>query len=86
MAASIRKWHSSGNRNGRSYMGNQPKKENTVAICHNKIHIGRLSIKMMANHQCLAKNCPYLEKTDHPYWEMRALKKAAKKLAREKAA
>ncbi len=57
------------------FMSNQPSKENAVAYCHNKRHIGRLSRKTMKNHQCLQKQCPFLEKLEHPYWEIKKRKK-----------
>ncbi len=83
MAATIRTWTPYNYKSGRSYMGNQPKKENTVAYCHHKKHTGCLSVKMMQNHKCLAKQCPYLEKKEsHPFWKARAMKKAAKKLSK----
>ena len=62
-------------------MQGQPSKENAVAYCHNKSHKGLLTVKMMKNHECLRKQCPFLEKyEDRPYWEERILKKQKKKL------
>lgn len=62
------------------YMGNQPSKQHSVGYCHCKKHKGRLSVKMLKNHQCLGKQCPFLEKyEDHPYWEQRKKKKEKKK-------
>lgn len=84
MAATIRKQRPHFKKTGASRMGGQPKKENTVAWCNYFRHSGALSAKMMKNHSCLGKQCPYLVKNaSHPYWALRESKKAAKKLAKE---
>lgn len=83
MAASLRNRKPYNYKVGRSYMGNQPKKANTVAWCRHFKHTGALSLKMMQNHECLRKQCPYLTKNEtHPYWEVRRMKKETKKLAK----
>ncbi len=65
-----------------TYMRNEPKTEKTVALCHYQKHYGYLSAKMMKQHNCLGKNCPYLEKMEeHTYWEQRA---ARQELRRER--
>lgn len=52
-----------------SYLKNQPGREKTVARCHNIAHKGNLSVKLMKQHKCLRKQCPFFEKIkDHPYW------------------
>lgn len=42
-----------------------------------------LTVKQMKKHECLAKQCQYLDKVEHRFWELRdkklALKKANKK-------
>ena len=63
-------------------MPNQPKLENAVGFCMNRIHYGRLSVKMMKRHGCLAKNCPYLiKRTEHEYWEWRDKERRERKEA-----
>lgn len=64
-------------------MRGQPKEENTVAYCHNINHLGALSKDMLKQHQCLQKNCKFLEKNEkHPYWKQRYWQKVTK--SREK--
>ena len=63
-------------------MGKQPNSPRTVGYCHNQKHHGALSVKMIKQHQCLGKQCPYLEKIEnHPYWKNRAEIKEKKKEA-----
>lgn len=54
-----------------------------IGYCHNNIHSGYMTRKMMEQHGCLCKNgqpCPYLEKfLTHMYWTQKALNKARKK-------
>ena len=65
-----------------SIMSNQPSKEHSVGYCHCKTHKGKISVKMLKKHQCLGKQCPFLQKyEDHPYWEQRRRKKELKKLS-----
>ncbi|WP_026653663.1 hypothetical protein [Butyrivibrio proteoclasticus] len=62
------------------YLMNQPKPENAVGFCHYKKHNGFVSEKMLKKHQCLGKNCPYLQKYEnHEFWIDRARIKAEKK-------
>lgn len=66
------------------FMKNQPCGRNAVAYCHLNAHKGALSKNMLKQHQCLAKQCPFLEKyEDHPYWKERARKKAEAKAAKK---
>ena len=39
-----------------------------VAYCNNATHWGWLSKRLMQNHDCLEKKCPYLEKANPSYW------------------
>lgn len=51
-----------------------------VAWCHHRMHWGNMTLKMVKKHECLKKQCPFLEKfEDHPYWKQRAIKKQKKK-------
>ncbi len=62
------------------YMKGQPNDDNCVARCHDPIHAGKLSKHMLKQHQCLQKNCKYLEKClDHPYWQYRGAMNRMKK-------
>ena len=61
-----------------NYMHGQPSPENSVAYCHVNKHKGRLSVKIMKKHECLKKQCPWLEKLEHPYWDQRKARKAKK--------
>ncbi len=63
----------------RSRMKNQPADKQTVAICHYYKHKGSLSVKMMKEHECLTKQCPYLEKLPHAYWERKVAAERKKK-------
>lgn len=63
-----------------SFMRGQPPINRSVAYCHCNTHKGRLNARMLKKHQCLGKQCPFLEKyEEHPYWEQRRKKKALKK-------
>lgn len=49
------------------YMGQQPKGDNIAGYCTNKLHKGKMSVKMIKQHDCLNKQCPYFRKnTKHP--------------------
>ena len=53
--------------------GNSISEEARIGYCHNNTHIGYVSHKIMKQHGCLAKQCPYFRKyEDHPYWINRA--------------
>lgn len=50
----------------------QASKEKAVGYCHSYRHKGRLSVKQVKKHGCLAKQCPRFEKYEnHPWWEQR---------------
>lgn len=41
-----------------------------VGYCHNAQHKGVLTISLMNEHDCIAKECHYFEKfEDYPYWQ-----------------
>ena len=48
------------------YMAKSP-----CAYCHNRSHKGYLSVKALKEHECLRKQCCFLQKLEHPYWEQR---------------
>lgn len=55
-----------------------------VAYCHSKTHKGRLTVRMMKQHNCLQKQCSMLEKyEDHDYWRQREVIKARKKAKKD---
>lgn len=62
------------------YFVNQPGKSKSVAYCHCNAHKGNISVKTLKKHECLRKQCPYLEKyEDHDYWRQRQTLKDKKK-------
>ena len=66
-----------------NFMGGQPNANKACAYCHSARHQGFMTVKMVKQHGCTAKQCPCFEKfDDHPYWvrkaEIKALKKANK--------
>lgn len=63
----------------RDFMKGQPNKENTVAYCRYYKHLGALSKTMVRQHECIQKNCKYLEKLDNSYWHGRSCYTANKK-------
>ena len=51
-----------------------------VGCCHNRIHPGKLTRKLMEAHDCLGKECRFFEKyEDADYWREKNRKAAAKK-------
>lgn len=56
-----------------------------VGCCHNRIHPGKLTRKLMETHDCLGKECRFFEKyEDADYWREKNQKAAAKKKHRQK--
>ena len=54
-----------------------------IGYCHCDAHVGYVTVELMKKHQCLEKNCPFLEKFfDHCYWDELNLKKSASKTIR----
>lgn len=62
-------------------------KRNIVGYCHNKLHPGKLTKKILAEHDCLGKQCRYLEKhLEAGYWENYAnMQQHKEKLKQKKA-
>lgn len=47
----------------------QAKNKNYIGYCHNGNHKGYMTIECVCAHECLQKNCLYLEKCfDHNFW------------------
>lgn len=66
------------------YFANQPK-GTPVGWCNHNKHRGKLSVKLMKQHKCLAKECPYFTKNEkHQYWEDRERIKKIKKAKKKK--
>lgn len=57
------------------------KRKNILGSCHNLIHPGKLTKKLMEAHGCIRKQCPFFKKNEEvPYWaemERRRIQKAA---------
>ena len=51
--------------------------KNCPAFC--KLHHKHLTIKQLKQKGCLGKQCKYLDKFEHKYWEQREKKKQLKK-------
>lgn len=61
------------------YLSNQPKGTPVGWCTHNK-HRGKLSVRLMKQHKCLGKNCPFFKKNEeHQYWKEREQIKQIKK-------
>lgn len=58
--------------------GHLAEKRRCIARCHLDTHPGYLSKTMVKTHRCLEKQCPFLEKIPHEYWETRAQLEAEK--------
>lgn len=54
--------------------------KNPPATCRH--HHCSLTVKEMKKHECLRKQCVYLQKHEHTYWEQRELMKQRKKASR----
>lgn len=54
-----------------------------IGYCHIRIHSGYLDTKLMKEHKCLEKQCPFLERNeDHPEWKKREFHKLHKKIGK----
>ena len=55
-----------------------------VGCCHNLLHPGKLTKRLMTQHDCLGKNCRHFEKyEDAGYWKESDRKKEQKRTARQ---
>lgn len=59
--------------------------KNIAGVCHNNIHRGYLDVKLLQQHDCINKKCPFLEKAeDYPFWVAREnIAREKKKQSRE---
>lgn len=45
------------------------KRKTIIGYCHNQIHRGSITVKLLQEHSCLEKECPFLQKLeDRPFW------------------
>jgi len=52
-----------------------------VGYCHLEGHPGYLTVKLMGKHECLKKDCPFLEKNpDHDFWHCKEFSKRKRQL------
>ena len=66
-------------------------RKKVIGCCHSRLHPGKLTKKLLEEHDCLGKQCPFLEKyEDAPFWqkqrERQITKAKAKQQKREKKA
>lgn len=60
--------------------GNPISDSHKLGYCHHKNHIGFLNHKLIMEHKCTSKNCPYFHKYEsHPFWQEKQKRKGAKK-------
>lgn len=61
------------------------KQKRILGWCHHRIHKGAVTRTIMKQHDCLGKNCPYLERNaNSPYWANLVAQKKAKENRKEK--
>lgn len=49
---------------------NEVKKEHIAGFCHCDTHRGYLSVTLLKNHDCIKKQCTFLEKfEEYPFWK-----------------
>lgn len=59
-------------------------KSTIIGYCHCALHRGALNKKLLDAHDCLGKNCSYLQKyADRPYWTEREERRAAKAASKD---
>jgi len=60
------------------------KESKIIGYCHCRLHKGYLNSYILKEHECLKKNCFYLEKyEDRPFWTQREKKKEKKQKNKE---
>ncbi len=61
------------------------KRRNILGWCHHNMHKGALNKALLEQHDCLGKNCPYLERNSQsPFWASLAAQQAEKAARKEK--
>ena len=67
--------------NNKAYYKGQPKRENSIGYCHYSQHLGYVNDNIIKKHQCLEKQCKYLERyEDNIYWCRREIRKYLKQI------
>ena len=67
----------------RTIDGNHCEAKHVVGYCHCRLHKGHLTKKLLDAHDCLHKNCVYLERNnEHPFFMQRNKNRDAKKQAK----
>ena len=84
----IRKFHDRKNNYKNPYTsiyGDPIAESHRLGYCHHKSHIGYLNHKLIVEHGCLKKQCPYFHKyEEHPYWTDRLNRRGDKNNVTEK--
>lgn len=84
----IRKFEDRRNRKKNPYTdiyGNPISDSHKLGYCHHKNHIGYLSHKLIVEHKCTQKECPFFHKYEsHPFWQEKELRKKVKKDAKHR--
>ena len=61
------------------------KRKNVLGWCHHRMHKGAVNRALMAEHNCLGKKCPFLERnTQSTYWDNHDSQQKAKEALKEK--
>ena len=67
----------------RHYIDHAWRNKKPLGYCHCRLHKGYLDCKLLKKHECLNKQCTFLEKyLEHPYWAQRDFQKQIKKSKR----
>jgi len=55
-----------------------------IGYCHCKTHKGYLTMKLLRQHECLSKQCRFLQRfEEEPFWTQQEKMKAKRKLRKE---
>lgn len=68
-----------GERPKKLYFSSTPNLSASIGYCRHNMHRGNMTHKMVKQHRCLEKQCPYFIKIDHPYWDRKEKLKILKK-------
>ena len=61
------------------------KRKNVLGWCHHKMHKGAVNRALLEEHDCLGKNCPFLERNSKSsYWDNLAAQQKAKEELKKK--
>ena len=71
----------------RSFTGTPCLYTSVVGYCHLQAHRGYVTKMLLKSHDCIKKECPFLQKIDSQYWETRQrheIQKCERRTLREK--